>query len=1126
MENPKKPIAILNLTGDFLQELTDYFVSRNMVWVDPLENPEEHDWTHIITKDIYDFSLINKTYGVSTSDRHIISLSKVEDLQNFTINNGNLIIDDWWFKSPMSGFIMDKYFQNYGGMALGDNYPTFKEIGSFNIANPFNTGEYLDQLVHAAYEVGVDALSIKTYFDHLIMYATGLKKKSKAGLPFEVSYGVFDNVFGVQLHFSAKQLNVLDVSTSLKSSLSKKPEEYYLNVAVQSSDFFDFSFIPDVNKVIVTGLWTKDERIKFENRGLMFASISGIQSITNYVNHVKSADPSVPYGEVSVTVNGIEPGTVVNGVDLSTLPLGVIKALQEGVDPVTLLNGLDATSPEYGAITSLLADGLDLKSIVLDKLSPNAKSSLVSSSFDIPDLTSRVSVSGSLSEENTASLIKNFETKQPSNGMVMNSSGPGMSESGLVTEMREYADEAQLIKGGGLLGNLVSSVKEKMESEKESFSLPGNKIDIDKVASKIAALIDQSAEDQDIQVRSLAGQLQKKIKTGLFEFAKNENKSVDELNDVDLNNFETQKVPELIRDELLSAMVKDKSEADVKLQERIKFLETQLEAASGETDNYKFQVKKLSSEVKGINESRDKVKEIQRNAAEVTNAIFSGAKPTGMASLISSAFSSSESAPKNNRGKYGSYSDDDSNTPPNNSRGKYGNPTDDASEAAAKNSRGKYGNHSDDDYGSASASSGGNNGSQTVSGGLAEGDGEPVKAKVSFGDDEAYWDHTSKKGKKSADGLILDIENLPDITPKKDPDEELRLNFLTKLQTNQTLTAEDIPQLTAMLQRESGFISQLKDEEFKSRKNSVEAQHKESSYVEEIENSDQKIKSKDVALIKTKETFTKTIEKKEKEVNLLKSKVEHLTKTLATQPGATQVAAIKQLEKDNLSLARQVEFYKDRVSSLSNNMENAKKDDTDRNEVRRLQMNYQHAKNQIEQTRKEAERLQAKTLSDTSQMARLRMEKNQLEQQLKKASLQLKKQSKVAPVVVQDDQEIKQLLMQNESMENQLKEYTSKIENLESKLADAIKPKTEGSAAVEEKEKDNVSKVKVGQLEGTVKKLSKDLTEVNNQLGESKKEVNKLKQEKTSLQNQLDKLKKESEKNKPAAPKKPGGMVA
>jgi regulator of replication initiation timing len=278
----KNQIIILNLTGGLSEELSNYFASKKVLIVDPEVDSSSHEWTHILTKDMNDFSQVSEFHQTIEKDIRIISLTPVEDLQHFVVSNGKLILDELWMRNSLGAFILDKFLQEFGGITLGDNYPTFKEKGSFVITNPFNTGEYLDRMVQSAYLDGISGLSIKTFFDHLVMYLTGLKTKGKMGMPIEVTYGYFEDVFGVQLHFFTKDLILEDVTSSLSSTISKQAEKYLLNIAVQSSDFFDFTLLREVNKTVITGLWTKDERIKAENRGLLFNDLSAAASITSY----------------------------------------------------------------------------------------------------------------------------------------------------------------------------------------------------------------------------------------------------------------------------------------------------------------------------------------------------------------------------------------------------------------------------------------------------------------------------------------------------------------------------------------------------------------------------------------------------------------------------------------------------------------------------------------------------------------------------------------------------------------------------------------------------------------------------------------------------------------------------
>ncbi len=340
----KRILAILNLAGELPKELGNFFSSREIQVINPLVDNTKLEWTHIITSEVEDFGLIDNTYQTNTLDIRIMSLSKVLDLKNFVLNNGKIIFDEKWLDGSLGGFILDKFFQEYAGINVDDNYPSFKEVGAFNISNPFSTGEYLDRLVFNAFENGTNALAAKTYFDHILMYLSGLRNKNKIGMPIEVSYGTLDNVFGLQMHFFAQNLSIDDVVMSLSNSITKTPEEYLLNIAVQSSDFFDFTFLAGVNKVVMTALWTQDTSIKVENRGLMFTSLNPSAKIGMYQSENAPA----------FVVQDVEIEDMSGRVNLPSRPIEMpeveVEAALVEEEAVTVLKG---SKPEAELVTKV-----------------------------------------------------------------------------------------------------------------------------------------------------------------------------------------------------------------------------------------------------------------------------------------------------------------------------------------------------------------------------------------------------------------------------------------------------------------------------------------------------------------------------------------------------------------------------------------------------------------------------------------------------------------------------------------------------------------------------------------------------------------------------------------------------
>jgi chromosome segregation ATPase len=192
-------------------------------------------------------------------------------------------------------------------------------------------------------------------------------------------------------------------------------------------------------------------------------------------------------------------------------------------------------------------------------------------------------------------------------------------------------------------------------------------------------------------------------------------------------------------------------------------------------------------------------------------------------------------------------------------------------------------------------------------------------------------------------------------------------------------------------------------------------------------------------------------------------------------------------------------------------------DDSSNDESKRLQLINNQMKNLLEIAKKDLTKYQERLALDSTAMNVLKVDKAKLEQQLKKATHDSKKEVLANSSNQQQDQDMKKLQLQHDFLDSQLKQKIMIQKELEVKLQDALKNQKKDIVTDE-----TSTKGKTAHLENNVRKLTQDLVENRNQLGEMKKETNKLRQDKIALQNQFDKMKKDLDKAKGAAPQKPG----
>lgn len=482
----KRPLAILNLTDELSSELANYFSKKEITLIPLSEWNESIEISHILMKGFSESEEIEEKYKVTEKDIKLISLAAVDSLEKFITHNGRLVFNEIWLETKLGEFILDKFIQEYAGVEIEDSYPNFQEKGAFNITNPFNTGEYLDRLVYDAYEDGFSALAIKTYFDHLIMYLTILKNDDKAGFPFEVSYGEFEEVFGVQLHFFSKNVTVQDLLNSLSTQITKGSHRYLLNIATQSADFFDFSYLAQVNKIVITALWAKDKKIQEEAGGVMIGELSGASELSSF--------PST--GDTSFLIQ----------------------------------------EPPHDDISDM---------VVLE----------------------------------------------------------GRKE-------EEEEEAVQVISGGEEEEELVQVIKGTMEEAEEIHRIPGQKFDVDDFTYKIAAGVQDKSKEGNLKVKSLSNNLQQTLKEGLFDFAKNITKTVDDLDSDDMETFKNTVIPALLAKKAESAENNKKLENSPK----DKLVEQRLAQLTQENEKLKSKLGTLMTEVRAQTEAKKQM-EIARNKA-------------------------------------------------------------------------------------------------------------------------------------------------------------------------------------------------------------------------------------------------------------------------------------------------------------------------------------------------------------------------------------------------------------------------------------------------------------------------------------------------------------------------------
>ncbi len=348
--------------------------------------------------------------------------------------------------------------------------------------------------------------------------------------------------------------------------------------------------------------------------------------------------------------------------------------------------------------------------------------------------------------------------------------------------------------------------------------------------------------------------------------------------------------------------------------------------------------------------------------------------------------------------------------------------------------------------------------------------------------------------------------------------QELQSEALTTVDEKMALLRQavaeggDAEKLRAVFEREQKLIQLAKDAETEVRKAKLESTQKEGHFAQELEKAQRSLKSRDLVLEKLKDTMNMMVQKKDKQITDLTSKLQAASELQAQSQALFQQSKV--LEQEKNSLTRMAEMYKMKLATTTSNLEkymamanNNKKDD----EARRAQMEKQRLEVSLQAADRELEKLRSKVDVNGQELSRLRADAKSNADKMRGLIDQVKNLSANANSAKFNEEltaKAKLAAQDLTAMTHKHAKAEQTIKDLEAKVSDMAAQMAKGGG----QQGDAGLKKQVVSLEATVKKLTGDIAAANNLVTEAKKEVNKMRSEKTALQNQIDKMKKDAAK--------------
>ena len=976
----KKEIIVLNLCDEILPEMMEYFKEREIKVVDPKVDETPYRWTHILTSNMQDFSFLREVYKTVENNIQIISQSPVHNKQNFIWANGKIILNEFWIKSKVRTFILDKFFQEYLSEDIEFSEVKFKALGKFTLHQFHIVGDYLDQLVATSSEQSVSGVNIRSFLDHTLMYLAGLRNRNKMEFPLEVVYGSSAEAFALQLYFPSQGLMIEDVSSCLGMEGSRHSEETLLTTALNTCDYLDFSLITTAKKMVVTAAWLKGMEV--EDASLLLSILPPKAKLVGY----------------------LQEGNIENKHAIDDSFASQIQLPEIHDEEVRRISGESFSE----IIATRISDVLELERIqriassqeseeelvqILKESSQEENDKIVFSSQQEYEDVNNI-ISSTLSQDNTQLVQKEFIKPEELKKIILNS-------------IREQKPEAIRVKA--FEEKISNELSRSLNEFCESKMMKSEDFKREHIKEFETYFLNKGLKEHSIILNPLTKELISDLKTRLSASLVNEfqEPSVENVFEKATHHEHDQmRVRRIFKNNL-----KESLEATFSFEDR---------------GVIKKEDEEVIATVLGSSPSeREVIKELVQDETAVKphEPLFQNQISEKEKALMVQL----ESLKKENQSLLEKLQ------------------TTLLEVRVQKDSKNT----------------------------IAE-----IKAKVSESSPQTQEEDYFKESIDIRNELKKSLEEDKASTPQK-------------------------KRMVELLEREVQLMANYNGEMMKAKKIQIEASQKESLYISEMEKLKRQLKARELMLNKSKESMQKIASKKDAEIESLNAKLNKSNTLLAKEDNRTALEN-KHLRAQNINLAKQLDVYKVKLSSLSENLKNKEKSDNSKEAIRKLQMEKNQMKNMFDQAQKEFARVELRAKVESERAQELASEVAQLKEELNNLSIETKaaqiKEKSPEPV-----QEIDNVMSETQS--TQLRELESKIVQLEAKLAEANKNQ-KGSFADEKK---------IIHLENSVKKLTQDIAEARNSNNDLKKEANKLRQEKTALQNQIERMKKEALKNKKAA---------
>lgn len=1130
---------ILNLVDSLRDELRAFFESREIEILNRSEVSDMSMLDYILVSSSADAVEASKDFAAGKNNIEIVCFGAAEAVQDFLIYDGRFIIHPEILQSELGEIVLDNFFSPEKSIHLSENFgEKFHKVANFEVTNHMAVGESFDQACSDAFKTGFNLLSLRTYLDHSLYFLTYLKQSGSGGVPFTYEYSNSSDVFCLNIHLNVQEFFAEYLFDSFGEFDLSSPQKYLLSVLKNSCDYLDICYVEKPGKLVLTAMWDKSGEKTLKGIGFhkIETASKQVQNSEKRIQHEYDFEKSLETTTSTVEVSPL-PGKLLDPSFVIAADSILNEELEEIISIIVNAYSLDhpgreLSKVEESDIEKYLSNEMNSKltssdrAVILEAIRNTSVKKLMKDKLEVTD-------SDHLDDQEFQEELVNISTDVLAEEVSRNVKANSLEEfleSTLVKGRKDEIEESIIIGGKDIADDFKQTVKGTKDSDIDSFAQHFSSSLTEKEPFKIIP----GSKDKDVNslmtnwvVKSLSGspdlknatpafkgymrdKLPQMLESELANFAKSLDKNLEDLSDEEIQRFKTEHLAGVFKELFQNESTVDEFADKVSKSSSLDF--EKMDVRDPKLNNFANELKSnLIQKIKSLG-SDIPVSEMQQ-----------ALKNTIKEKIAQIYHNNSLSLPEKEERK-----------------------TLLIKEMA-----------------------------ETLNMSVDE-----VKAIVNEGvsksDEAVAIIVENKKQNTSTHKSAIDAQFTLKLKKLEEENKRLKDNLrITQLQNEAKVgVAEKIEELKIKSLLSDEEIAGLNDNDnpqhLEIRKLELEANKKEIVFAQELERTQKALKAKDFVVQKAKEAMKIAIDRKESELDAMKTQVHSLSQKLQGGTSSNQSQELIRLKSEKENLIKTSEIYKNKLEAMARHAsKNMISDDSVQiaEENRTLKQIKINLERQAEESLRRSKRLEERFQKANNNEIKTKVEYKTVESQLKGAQLQLRRlkeqiSSDKANAEKLENAQNEQLLKdfdhvksQNLSLSEAVRVANAKISEL-TEQTKLLTPKDVDPEALSDKhqlevkrlnseleivrqekitlqkkiteiamedkdlEKDQLQANKSAvdpvkqRLERSVKKLNSEMMKAMSESNERKIEAMKAKKEVMGLKNQMAVLKKELEKAK------------